>query len=1210
MWRNKQHFSAAKSTNSRLGFSNIADKLYSIIPYGVIALLGLVPLLWYKHGTVAAGHDMGYSFSPLERILGRLYVWSDAFNFGLDGSWNVGSIPIYLPEVLLESIGLPEQQVQMIVFIFWFIMPGIAMLYLLKTLAHIIKIPERSSMLFLLFGSIFYMFNHYLLQGWFVAAKSEFCLVIMTPFIIAFLLKVLFLKDSPVFYGLLSAVLLTFFNASGATGVALFGGLFVVFLWFFVYLLILHFKRFGYDLLKNYFLFTAVLVPAFLILNAYWILPFGYYAIRDYAEQFVGSGGATGILNWIDAVSKHATFANLFRLQGFAGWHEIENHPYSATYIRNPLFIAISFIFPSLFIYSFYLLKKIDTRTRVVIGFFFGLSLLTLFFMSGTRTPLSIVYQNFVKYLPGFAIFRSPFYKFGYVLWIAYGILIAFSLSHILTEVSEKIKNNTKKQIFKLSSGTLLVLIILIYSSPFFTGAFFVWNRPLSTMVTPPPYVFEFKEWMKTQDETRRILLYPPLPEPHLADAYKWNYWSLTPFPNLLSEKGIVSNNGFWSPRQKITIEQLYVAIERGDTEKVERLSKLLDISHVLFRRDVKTDLPWIPLVTTIDKYESIMQTAPWLSLEKTFGEWSLYSVRSGDKGKEFIAARYTDTTITDLGHLDHVMELFQEDSLYLLESDVGSAKFVLPEERLITAGCIGCDLEGEIPSYPTPVITLLPNSIFYKYTLFKEQVRLEREKTEGVRAVLKSSHAFRRVLELQKIIGGKVGSELTFEELALMVRVLNDVNGQLKEINAVRKESIQSEALNSESSKQIQAFINALRADVQRLKYALPRRNDIDEQFEEMTANLNRLQAITEKKLWITTIEDELKFVLQIPVDGDYSLSILTERHMNYDEIFQNDFQRSSALYAPDIQPSISAQRKIDNRFDFAKIGLHAGEYKMSLKVPPYKNVFTRKSIEVLPYGDPFITNIRGLNQNNRYLLDFDYNPESTHGISYKAIARLDNGQKIQLTMVRLTSNHLSHQKVLITTPSTLNRIEDVELTVEHSDLTALAFPLLLENITIHPLINPVLLARQENTQKIGEVRGNGIVESFQKVNPTLYHAEIRNASSPFYLTLNEGFSKNWHVYIMRDKPVNCTGFFCGFKAVIKLLRAGEKLQDARHVQSYGFSNAWFIDNNTEKDTLYVAFFYFPQVFAYAGFTITFIGFTGVSTLLVFLRVRKIRKL
>ena len=728
-------------------------------------------------------------------------------------------------------------------------------------------------------------------------------------------------------------------------------------------------------------------------------------------------------------------------------------------------------------------------------------------------------------------------------------------------------------------------------------------------MVTPPTYVFEFKEWMKTQDKTRRVLLYPPLPEPHLADAYTWNYWSLTPFPNLLSEKGIVSNNGFWSPRQKITIEQLYLAIERGDTEKIERFSKLLNIGHVLFRRDVKTDLPWIPLVTTIDKYESIMQTAPWLSFEKAFGEWFLYSVRSDDKGKEFITTRHTDTTITDLGHLDYLMELFQEDTLYLLENDVGSAKFVLPEERLITAGCIGCDLEGEIPSYPTPVATLLPNSIFYKYTLFKEKVRLAREKTEGVRAVLKSSYAFRRVLELQKIIGGRVSSELTFEELALMVRVLNEANGQLKEIIAVRKKSIQSEALNSELNKQVQSFVNALRSELQRLKYALPRRDDIDEQFEKMTANLNKLQAITEKKLWITTTEDELKFALRIPVDGEYSLSILTERHMNYDEIFQNDFQRSSVLYAPDIPESISAQRKVDNGFDFATIDLHAGEYKMSLEIPPYKNVFTRKGIEILPYGDPFITTVRGFDQNNRYLLDFDYNPESTHGISYKAIARLENGQKIQLTMIRLTSNYLPHQKVLITTPSTLNRIEDVTLTIEHSDLTALAFPLLLENITVHPLINPVLLAKQENTQKIGEMQGNGILESYHKVNPTLYHAAIRNANAPLYLTLNEGFSKNWHAYIMGDKPVNCTGFFCGFKTAIKLLRAGEKLPDTRHVQSYGFSNAWFVDKNTEKDTLHVAFFYFPQVFAYAGFAITFIGLIGVSTLLVFLRVRRFGK-
>lgn len=1177
------------------------NKIFSKIPYVVIILLGLVPLLWYRNGSVAAGHDMGYSLNPLERILGRLYVWSDAFNFGQDGSWNVGSIPLYLPEAILDWTGLGEQQVQMIVFVFWFLMPGIAMLYLLKTIAGIVRVPKNSELPFVLFGSVFYMFNHYLLQGWFVAAKSEFSLVIITPFIIAFLLKILFLKESPILFAILSAILITLFNASGATGVALFGGLMIVFLWFFVYLFILRFLKILDISFRNIIIFIVILVFASLALNAYWILPFSYYALQSYSDQLVGSGGTAGILNWIDSVSKHATFANLLRLQGFSGWYEIENHPYSFSYIKNPLFIAISFLFPSLIIYSLYLLRKIDRTSQILIGFFFGLTLVTLFFMSGTRTPLGIIYEGFVKYIPGFAIFRSPFYKFGYVLWIASVVLIAFSFSHVFTFTLDKIKDEKRRHFFFFSTLIFSLIVILVYSFPFFTGSFFAWNKPLSTMVIPPPEVFEFKEWMKTNN-TGRVLLYPPLGEPHLADAYTWNYWSLTPFPNLLSEKGIVSNNGFWSPRQKAIIEQLYLSIEQEDEEKATRLIKLLNISHLLFRQDGKTDLPWIPLATSIDRYGEIMKTAPWLELEETFGEWFLYRV-SIDQGKEFISVKKTNVDLTRLEHLDKIMLSLPENSLYFLEEDLANSSFLSPKARFITSECVSCDLVGGVESFPVPDVTLLPDSIFYQYALFKEKNRLARTKTGGEKAVLMSSNVARRILELQKIIRGKDSREISFEELALAVKVLKEVNNQLGEILILRENSFRSEGLNNPNSRHMQAFINFMEKEIRQLKYALLRRNDIDEQIGNVTHNLKTLRRVTDQKLWATVSEEEARFVLQIPTDGQYSLSLMTERHIKYDEIFQDDFLKSVKLLIQQRSLSLSASMKIDSGYDFGKINLSAGEYRISLQIPSYRNILPFSKIEIPSYGESFVTTIKGLSPNNLYQLNFDYLQESTHGINYKAVARLENGKEINMQMIRLTENYLPHQKILLTSPDTLNQIKEVYLTIEHSILDALAFPIILENVTLRPLINPLLLAKQEK-ENLTSLQDDGRVEQYQKVNPVLYTAEVNNVRSKFYLVFNEGFSKDWQAYVLKDKPDSCKGFFCGIGTIVKVLKTGNKISDKNHLQAYGFSNAWFVDN-VNQDKFYVAFFYLPQMFAYAGFIITFLGAVIVSIFLILLKLK-----
>ena len=56
-----------------------------------LLLVGLVPLLWFKGGYLAAGHDMSYPLAPIDFWLDRLFVWTD--RVGSFGSNQTDAIP-------------------------------------------------------------------------------------------------------------------------------------------------------------------------------------------------------------------------------------------------------------------------------------------------------------------------------------------------------------------------------------------------------------------------------------------------------------------------------------------------------------------------------------------------------------------------------------------------------------------------------------------------------------------------------------------------------------------------------------------------------------------------------------------------------------------------------------------------------------------------------------------------------------------------------------------------------------------------------------------------------------------------------------------------------------------------------------------------------------------------------------------------------------
>ena len=157
-----------------------------------ILLVGLVPLLWFKDGYLAAGHDMSYPLAPIDFWLDRLFVWTDRIgSFGSNQTDAIPGIFIHGLQALFYYVTGSLQLAQKLDFIFWFTLPGITMYILLRSL-H----PKKEEYIIRISGALFYMLNHYLLQGWIIAEMSKFSIVAAIPLIVLFTVNVMHKGES------------------------------------------------------------------------------------------------------------------------------------------------------------------------------------------------------------------------------------------------------------------------------------------------------------------------------------------------------------------------------------------------------------------------------------------------------------------------------------------------------------------------------------------------------------------------------------------------------------------------------------------------------------------------------------------------------------------------------------------------------------------------------------------------------------------------------------------------------------------------------------------------------------------------------------------------------------------------------------------------------------------------------------------------------
>lgn len=837
----------------------------------LIFILSLTPLLWFRGNSILVGHDNVFPLNPTVFLEGRLSTWVDQ-QFGMSQSLIMGTIPTHLIDALPYLAGLPLQLSQKIVYIFWFFVMG-ASAY---ALAYVLNPKSR---VFQLTAVILYQFNFFILQGWFIGERTKFAAYAALPLVLAIFYKV-YKKEITVLKAVLICSLVGFvFNGGGLYGVPLYGGFFIAVGSFVIFFgLISYFKRQFLTIRRLLSLVVGSLVGGFIV-NAYFIFPALTQVASKYNSGVQQIGGTSGFIDWASEISAFASYSNIFRLQGIPEWSDNPFHPFANYYFHNPLLILMSFVFPLTIFSAVYFSKKHEAQD--IILYFFFVYLIGIVFTAGTHPPLGFIYAFLIQHIPGFIVFRSPYYKFAPAVFLSASFLIAYFFDSL-------------KSKYKTFLTVLFLALVLVYHFPFFTGSFFNWKPGFSTRNSIPSYVFDFSNWLnKEKNNDGRVLVLPPNDPALQYGTYDWGYLSYQSLTSLLSNKQVVINNDQINKEEQSLLLNLDQSIVDNNGFVARKLSSLLGFKYIVVEKDKILD-SYASFPSDSKAYDAFLNTNA--QFEKSFGKWDLYKIKSDP-----LPLFFTNEGISILhGGVDDSLKLFSiiDKPIVSLKTDIGDVGF-LPRSNFYFPECINCpnDKNRTVVSFPTA--NILPGSPFYQFVILRE--RLQRPKDTKARVYDDVGDSLKRISEIRAlgIRDGKIQDNVLAQFDNLMLRTTSDFNQLNKLEDKIQLADDLNYYMKAEKSYILQAqdaFINTgspVTLDFAKVYSIISRfLNSIDSYiFKQNPAN-NRLYRLTldnDGQYNFLLGKNELKSVLTDGSTARMDLDGKTLKEIRLDSSFQN---------------------------------------------------------------------------------------------------------------------------------------------------------------------------------------------------------------------------------------------------------------------------------------------------------------------------------
>ncbi len=822
-----------------------------------ILIVGLIPLLWYKDGFLAFGHDMGFPLSPIDNFLDRLYTWTDRLGpFGSNAVQVLPGVFIHGFEALLSYFGLSLVVVQKITYIFWFVLPGITMYILLRNI-H----PEKENFPLRVSGSLFYMMNHYLLQAWTIAERTKFSIVAALPLVILFIIEVLHRKRSSVRNSILLALVLFFLN--GGEGIPLFITLLLVVVVVTTIFFFLSNESF-WSKTKRLLIFSLLSAFFWILLSSYWLYPYFTSYNQTFGQRFDEAWGASGIISWSQGVSANTSWINLFNLMGIPDWYSSPDYPYANEFFKNPLLIFLNSLLLTLALIGFLNFRNSKGLLFKVRVSFLCLLLVAIPLSAGSHSPLGLFYEYLLVNVPGFAMFRSGFFKFGMIIWFAYAYFIAVGLKDMIDWLKTKTIVRYHMRISVLLLG-LYVISLLVYNYPFLTGNFFDYSKDKSTMIKVPNYVLESKKELDNSKFSTRVLLLPNSDIRTEYIEYDWGYFSLVVLQNSFSRKNQVVHNVLARSNERDLIKGvLSEYIKFGSSN----LIKFTGIDKAVVQNDfISPDYEGNPLSGITESFKKSQD----FTFKNTLGKWEFYYYN-----KDNIPQIYSPSKITFISSLGNDLDLVAnlpgvlDGDGYLWSEFLSDSEKEIFNKFVVQARCSDCPPSENYQIYFSASKVLVPGTFFYELGKFITNIKSNLAGSSKARLDMNLATATTLISDLGSLQAKR-------DEKGVNVAV-KDLSKNLEEIRINLKDILDPDA-KKQTLKKVRFFLSFFVSyESQWAASAQP--GSIKTDLIALELDLKKLFAEVEEGIGYAKVEvDDLlyKYSLDIAKEGDHDLYLYT---------------------------------------------------------------------------------------------------------------------------------------------------------------------------------------------------------------------------------------------------------------------------------------------------------------------------------------------
>lgn len=1082
-------------------------------------VISLIPFIWVADGNMILGHDAGTPIAPSAHFLDRLQTWTHRYGLGSNQTFAIPGIFIHGFEFVLDQMGLSVSTAQGVSFFVYMLLMGLSMHYLANTL-----FPRKKYLP--LIAGIFYQINHFTLQAWFVAERTKFTVYIALPIALALIYKINNKSLSPVKAGLITAILFTILNGGGF--LPLFGSaLLLMPVWIIVLILTSDQKKL---MMRKYAIFIATMLISALALNCYWLLPYVIYIRTSFSEVTSSAGGVEGVISWLMSISQWTSYSNLFRLQGIPDWYANPNHPYASIYRHNIFLIFVSYLIP-LFAFA----PLVIAKKKKVIYLITLTALISILFSAGSHSPFGWFYILLIKFVPGFMAFRTAFYKFAPGIWLAYGLLISYTLDYLIIKV--------KKTRLQYLLVIIIIGIITGYSFPFITKSFLNYDVNRTTLIKVPQYILDYsKDSNSNRIPFNRILVLPTEPKINSAEHTIWNYWSLASTLSLLDNKSYVDRSVSLTFGEQYLINELYDMLDTNNPEWIEH-AKRLGIDGILLREDI---VPYEQAgrMITADMYRSIIEKEGFKKI-KSYGKWHLYKFSSPlsdvtvHTSYVLVTDLRKDLLFPDFGF--QYSKIIGNNTL-ILNSDFPNATN-LKQADIILPHCEKCTIPALKLFIEKTDMIIFPGSQFYAL-----KQKLEKRNEPVVNSSLEKKIEYetrmslRRVYEMRRTVEHAISKDIR-------ITAWNEYGTTIDKMDQLINKYIDTTVQSANSNTFLLYISDNIYQQILELNTISENVTDYNEgePFVKLYAKINKLYRQIDKNTFKSENLTTKKYIVPINDQGQYEIWIDPQSLYTTNGVTSSDSAQLN--YSIDKKNFSTRINTSDGWVKITTLPLSRGEHKIVL-MDESPNLFDTLKVKGLTLSDTKTKTLKlsFSSLTNCNLLDLGRLPRDKY--------RLEFNVKSEKMKTKLNIFIDSDKKNAILLPSLTNTLDLVESGSSHYSndfisngyapteirLCQLFRPtydnIILTSLELKRLTSPKLVFVKYNENFIKQPLPK---YSIKKASNTKYHITL-GSHKDIFIQLNQRFDLGW------------------------------RLNDT-HTKSNFYAQAWHIKPSTNGDTLLLEF-------------------------------------